>query len=252
MTVVTLEDFTPGPRYDSTAWTQARIEEAAAATGPWTALETRNLVPVDSDPTAPRSRDFTTELATRSEGWYRIVWIDPTGDTQPSPPTFSGPEAQAYASITSVRKILTPYGDPDPSTGTAAGLPNEQIQQAIEQAFDEINGVVAARYSLPFSEPIPPLLESLNRDIAAYLATLTYRKNEPLSADDPVRLRYDRAEKLLLGIQSGAIEIVGAAEDVIEQEGEPAAVVNAYEGDLFTLTDFGLGLGMVTDRWAPP
>ena len=51
--VVTLEDFRPIPRYDTLAWTDARIEEASAREGPWAPVESFVLSPVDADPTAP-------------------------------------------------------------------------------------------------------------------------------------------------------------------------------------------------------
>ena len=51
--VVSLADFRPSPRYDATAWTQARIEEGTASVGPWVVLETQNLSPVDADPANP-------------------------------------------------------------------------------------------------------------------------------------------------------------------------------------------------------
>jgi len=74
--IVSLTDYIPEPRYDSLPWTHARLEEASSAGGPWTAIETFTLSPVDADPTQPVSRSFTTTLATLGAGWYRIVWVD--------------------------------------------------------------------------------------------------------------------------------------------------------------------------------
>jgi hypothetical protein len=74
--VVSLEDYRPSPRYDGEPWTDARIEEAAASTGPWTTLETIALAPVDADPMNPAYRDFTTQLGTADGLWYRIVFLD--------------------------------------------------------------------------------------------------------------------------------------------------------------------------------
>lgn len=77
--VVSLAGFRPPPRFDSIAWTSARIEEAALREGPWTALETQPLSPVDADPRAPAERAFTTALATLTAGWYRVVFLDDDG-----------------------------------------------------------------------------------------------------------------------------------------------------------------------------
>ena len=79
--VVSLEEFRPVARYDGVPFTQARIEEAAVAAGPFTLLETFPLVPPDADPSDPASRSFTTNLATLEEGWYRVVFVDANADS---------------------------------------------------------------------------------------------------------------------------------------------------------------------------
>lgn len=80
---VTLEDFTPGKRlapYDDTPWTQARIEEADPATpSVWAELETQALDPLDSDPTDPMQRSFSTPFGVRAVALYRVVFIDADG-----------------------------------------------------------------------------------------------------------------------------------------------------------------------------
>lgn len=80
MIVVTFTAERPPARFDNKPWTQARIEESATQTGPFTAIATITLSPTDTDPTSPADRDFTTENATLDQGWYRIVWVDADGD----------------------------------------------------------------------------------------------------------------------------------------------------------------------------
>lgn len=84
MSVVSLENFTPVPRYDSTPWTEGQIQEGPTADGPWTNLENVVLSPVDPDPKQPLSRDFTTDQAVLTQGWYRILFKDGAGNGQPS------------------------------------------------------------------------------------------------------------------------------------------------------------------------
>lgn len=84
MTVVSLEGFTPSPRFDGNAWTQARIEQAESITDVPTPLETQLLDPVDTDPTSPAERNFTTALATLDSAWFRIVFIDAAANEQAS------------------------------------------------------------------------------------------------------------------------------------------------------------------------
>lgn len=84
--VVSLENFTPGQRYDGTPWTQARIEEALSPSGLWAALQTVALTPLDVDPTQPQPRSVTTSLATLAHGFYRLVFIDAAGGEQATAP----------------------------------------------------------------------------------------------------------------------------------------------------------------------
>lgn len=107
--VVSLEDFQPGARYDGLPWTQARIEQGTSATGPWTALQTLALSPLDANPALPASRDFTTTLATSATGWFRIVFLDaaareqPTGSVYVNPNVFQGRGESVATLLTQIR-----------------------------------------------------------------------------------------------------------------------------------------------------
>ena len=96
--VVTFEGYKPPARYDDVPWTEAKIEEAASDSGPWTLIDTITLSPTDSDPSTPASRNFTTENGTGSGLWYRITFIDGgTGVSNPTEPVRNsddGPPAQ--------------------------------------------------------------------------------------------------------------------------------------------------------------
>jgi len=107
--VVSLEDFRPSPRYDATAWTQARIAEGTTSVGPWVTLETKTLSPVDADPANPAYRNFTTELASDAAGlWYRVTFLDATGDVgQPIFPVQNLPGGRPiYATVDDLAQIL--------------------------------------------------------------------------------------------------------------------------------------------------
>src|SRR5215212_376931 len=89
--VVSLTEFRPPPRYDGVAWASAKIEEAALRGGPFTELETKALDPLDTDPTSPIARSFTTTLATLPAGWYRVVFTDGSAETASEPVVFAQP-----------------------------------------------------------------------------------------------------------------------------------------------------------------
>jgi hypothetical protein len=105
MIVVTFEDYVPPPRYDGIKWTQARIQEAPASTGAWTQLEVKTI-PDYPDPTTPPTLNFTTELATLEEGWYRIVFVDATSDTaQPTNPVHNADDTTDVAFAPTVDQL---------------------------------------------------------------------------------------------------------------------------------------------------
>lgn len=108
--VVSFENYVPTPRYDGTPWTEARIQEAAAAdaeNADWTTIETITLDPVDADPENPQSRDFTTENGTAPDMWYRIIFADADGDELlPTVPVQNTAPISAYATVTELARIL--------------------------------------------------------------------------------------------------------------------------------------------------
>lgn len=96
-------------------------------------------------------------------------------------------------------------GSNDP--GSAASLSDAQIQEAIDNAGAQVDGALAIKYGLPLAAPVPQLVVSLTTDIAAYLATLTWRRNRNTPALAPIQLRYDRAVALLAQLVAGTIEL---------------------------------------------
>lgn len=146
MTVVTLLDYVPPARSDGVPWTNARIEESAAQTGPWTAIDELELSPVDVDPADPLPRDFTTEFATLVSGWYRVVFIDGTGDeSAPSAPIQNTAQADITPSLRDVSALLRArINDPSSDVLTANTYPTaEQVRRLIFDAASDIRSRVA-------------------------------------------------------------------------------------------------------------
>lgn len=83
--IVTLAGYTPQPRTDQ-PFTQARIDEAPAESGPFTTIDTVALVPIDPDPVHPIEREVTTTAAVLEHGWYRVTFLDAAGGEEPTDP----------------------------------------------------------------------------------------------------------------------------------------------------------------------
>ncbi len=155
----------------------------------------------------------------------------------------------AYATVDEVKGVLA--RDVADATGTAATLFNpDMVDYHIASAQAEIDARLAGRYVVPFPAPVPSLIKALTVDVAAYLATLTYRQSVDVSADDPVRLRYQRAQDMFKAIADGSMDL--PAQQVPGDGGASTAgiatVRNPYRGTLFVLDDFSLGYSSYDNR----
>lgn len=145
--VVSLQGFRPPPRFDGLPWTQVRIDESPAQSGPWTALETIPLV-LDPDPSNPAVRDVTTELATLPLGWYRLQFIDASGDlSAPTEPVFAGagigyrPELVDIGALLRARTTDTNGAELGTFTGETRPTAAE-VDRLVDQAIRDVAGIV--------------------------------------------------------------------------------------------------------------
>jgi hypothetical protein len=147
-----------------------------------------------------------------------------------------------YASVNDVREALAPEGDFN-NTATAASLSDAQLTDSLVEASSEVDAKVKGA---PFTTPtLPPIVQSITRDVAAYKATLTHRKGLELPPTHPVALRFAWAENMLTLATQGKLDL---SQDTEGTAGD-VAVANGYEGDLFTLEGEGIG---VDTRVLPP
>lgn len=140
--VVPLRGFTPGPRSTAAgAWTTVRIDEAASEGGTVVGSGTAALLPADTDPEEPQSRDFTLTGATLTAGWYRVTFLDGDGNEQSTEWVFNGPPIRpsvgdigtllhAYTTTEGSGEAGTFNDDTDP-TGT-------QVERFIDIAVGQV------------------------------------------------------------------------------------------------------------------
>lgn len=157
----------------------------------------------------------------------------------------------AYSQPNDIRNALAPGpwpytgGGSAPKTGTAADLGDPQLVDAISEADAQIDLMLNRRYATPVADTdVPNLVRWWSRDIAAYYATLTYRKGRDLTAQDPVALRYNSAIVALTAVRDGKNllnlpEPTSAAGDTGSVSGA-SAPINPYNGTLFGPCDVGL------------
>jgi hypothetical protein len=148
-----------------------------------------------------------------------------------------------YVEVDAVRLILA--RDSGQFERTAAGLSEELIKDAIKSAEVEINAKLGLQYKVPFEDgDVPDLIQEIAKDIAAFMADLTFRQDVDYTSDnEPMLLRYRRAEEMLQLLWDGSLTLPGATPS--DTGPAPAerhyTVLNPYQGTLFDLQDFDLG-----------
>jgi hypothetical protein len=151
--VVSFDNSTPPPRFHPivTPWNRARVEEAPAAAGPWTALEVIALeAPLDEDLANPQPRDLSTTLGTAPRQWYRIVWLD--ADDRESSPTdpvlndpVEAPEVGLLATVEELKRYLRTVG----TVSAGAGLDEDLLGDLLAAASARIIAALPERTLIP-------------------------------------------------------------------------------------------------------
>lgn len=153
-----------------------------------------------------------------------------------------------YSSVDDVRNALAPGGSTsDPST--PASIDEGEIVDAISEADGIINGYISSRYTVPSDPVLVAVAVSpvrwWSRNIAAWLLTLTYRKQQDVGPDEPIRLRYDQTIAFLTQVRDGQMDLGSlAANDTAT--GDQVFVENLYQNKLFPTEPSG---GWDRDGW---
>lgn len=164
----------------------------------------------------------------------------------------------AYSTPSMVRKALVPSSDgtqPEPLTHSAADMSDDQLKDAIAEADSTIDGYLGARYTVPVAVvadglgedgedgSIPHPVDYWSRTIAAYLATLTYRRSADFADTDPIARRYKDVMAQLQGVSAGKVTLNLPSSTTSASGVSAGPAVNPYVGDLWQPEDFDLGFG---------
>lgn len=231
--VVTFEHYRPGERVDGRPWTQARIDEATGEDGPYTTIDTLPLIPVDTNPAAPRERTLTTEAATVPDGWYQVVWLDDIGGEQPTSPIHNTDPTVAYqpavwevAAYVRARTKDTSGGEA--GTFTFATSPTDtEVRDIIRVAA----GKVASRFGTTVAASLALAAREVVALRAAMLVELTFFGDQIQAGRSPyteLKELYEQAYTDLLEARKdlGADALAGTGDD-LSAAGLPASAYPA-------------------------
>lgn len=202
MYVVTLSGFTPPARFDGLPYTHARIDEGPSADGPWETIDTLELLPIDSEPEDPATRNFTTEAATLPSGWYRVSFIDGTGDEAQMEPVPRDPSwlpvKEDIAALLPTRLQSTDGSGQLQTTFNELTRPTgAQVERLITEAAAEV-GLTLSPEEVP--EAVHGRIRSIISLGAAMNVELTYYPEQVAGNRSPyaqMERRFNAALKLL-------------------------------------------------------
>jgi len=165
--IVSLQGYTPSPRFDGTPWYQAIIEESASNLGPWTTISTVVLTPADADPKNPQPRSFTVE-GTIELGWYRVLFVNQANnDEEASLPIQNG--LNYVPSVSQVGSLLR--SRTKDASGNVLGTFTASTSPTYDEAFEMIASAVGT-LSLRIGDSIPDKLTDEARRLAALRAAM--------------------------------------------------------------------------------
>lgn len=167
MSIVSLANYTPAPRFDGVIWNRAIIQEAPQVSGPWTALVVVTLTPPDTDPESPQSRSFTVQ-GTLDAGWYRVIFEDAAGQTlAPTNPVQNvnnyTPSVMQVASLLRARTVDT--------AGVEIGTFNDATRPTEDQVLELIANAVGT-LATKIGDTIPDVLIDEAKRLAAIRAAM--------------------------------------------------------------------------------
>lgn len=167
MLLIPLEGYTPSI---GRIWTNYRIEEALSSDGPWASIQSGVLLPADTDPNAPLTRNFsvTSDVV---DGWYRVVFIDVDSNFENTIPRWNRTSFNVlYTPTVSQVGALLRARTKDTAgneigTFTEATRPTaEDVNELIQQAID----TVAVRAG----EDVPPKMIPETQRLVALRAAM--------------------------------------------------------------------------------
>ena len=139
-----------------------------------------------------------------------------------------------YCTIADIKKIMSEQDliELTDDMIPAAVIVSANVNKAISDAGEMIDGYLRARYTLPLS-PLPGLIATLACDIAVYRL---YARRVRLTPPEGVSERYKNALKLLGQIQKGEIDL-GVGSTNTPEAADSVGVANAAERIFYSRHD---------------
>ena len=88
-------------------------------------------------------------------------------------------------------------------------LPKATVEKAISKADGDIDAFLNCKYTVPFSSPVPAIINGISIDIAIFYCKIWKDPRLVVDADGKLDMNYNLAMGKLEGIRNGDMDIPG-------------------------------------------
>lgn len=224
MSVISITDYRPAPRFDGQPWTSARLDGSVSSTGDWETIDTFSFEP-DADPAEPAIRSFTTEQGDPAFTWLRLVWIDEDGNQDVTDPVPAVSPAPAFATVRDVEIRLGHDLDERQSeqADMCLALASINILNAVDKNASWVVPVeVKPTFSMLCVEVAcrgmsnPQALASQSENLGAYSVTQAFSRDIPGSGVALTDAEELMLRRLVYGTNSASPRTRSLASDVYD------------------------------------
>ena len=104
------------------------------------------------------------------------------------------------------------------------GIPSGEVEAAIEDVQNEIDGVLGTKYTIPFAAPVPPLVRIIAKDLASFRVFRSRFINEQPNQSDWVDKLQATANKYLDELTKGDLQLTTADGQQINPRSDAALI----------------------------
>ena len=97
-----------------------------------------------------------------------------------------------------------------------AGFTAGEVEAMVDDVDLQIDGMLGARYAIPFALPAPPLVRSIARDLVSYRLLRSQIIGEQPSTSDWVEKLQEKASEFLTMLAQGSLDLASGSGTVID------------------------------------
>jgi hypothetical protein len=225
MSLISLTDYRPMPRYDGKSWSGARIDGATDDAGPWSTIATVPFQEFDSDPAEPMERNFTISVEDAGTNWLRVVFVDEQGEQDVTNPVSTTAATTELATIRDVAKRLGRFltDGEEVQVNALITMATNNVYAAVDKSSiwvpsadqrDFLSGLCVEL--VVRAMPNPHALASQSESLGAHSVTQAYSRDIPGSGVMLTDAETLAARRVVYGGNSGSAKargVLGTMED---------------------------------------